>query len=192
MGLVRFFLLWICVAFPVTLLASSQAPLAPVPLVLMGGTVIDVSDWGRSAKDLQDAVIIVQNGRITDVGPRTSLPVPKGARIVDCTGKFIIPGLIDGFAGMNSQAEANANLYMGVTSVVASSDARRGHVDLGSNPTPHIYLVDSIGTTDDWSLLIGHPGWTEKLRQIGGRSVELSIEDTSRQLADTAKLGTRV
>jgi hypothetical protein len=65
-------------------------------------------------------------------------------------------------------------------------------VDLGSNPTPHIYLVDSIGTTDDWSLLIGHPGWTEKLRQITGRSVELSPEDTSRQLADTAKLGTRV
>ena len=192
MGLVRFFLLWICVAFPVMLLASSQAPLAPVPLVLMGGTVIDVSDWGRSAKDLQDAVIIVQNGRITDVGPRTSLPVPKGARIIDCTGRFIIPGLIDGFAGMNSQAEANANLYMGVTTVVGSSDRRRGHVDLGANPTPHVYLLDSVGTTDDWSLLIGHPGWTEKLRETGGHPVELSPDETSRQLADTAKLGTRV
>ena len=145
MGIVRFFLLWICVAFPLTLLASShasqapqapQVPPAPVPLVLVGGTVIDVTDWGRSAKDLPDAVVIVQGGRITDVGPRASLPVPKGARIIDCSGKFIVPGLIDGFAGMNSQAEANANLYMGVTSVVASSDARRGHVDLGSNPTP--------------------------------------------------------
>jgi len=203
MGLARFFLLWICVGFPVTVLGSShasqapqapqpaQVPQAPVPLVLVGATVVDVTDWGRSAKDLQDAVVIVQNGRITDVGTRANLPVPKGARIIDCTGKFIVPGLIDGFAGMNSQAEANANLYMGVTTVVASSDARRGHADLGANPSPHVYLLDSIGTTDDWSLLIGQPGWTEKLRVIG-HPVELSPEDTSRQLADTAKLGTRV
>lgn len=173
------------------LLASSQAPQALVPLVLVGGTITDVTDWGRSAKDLQDAVVIVQNGRITDVGTRANLPVPKGARIIDCTGKFIIPGLVDGFAGMNSQAEANANLYMGVTTIVASSDARRGHVDLGANPTPHIYQLDSVGTTDDWSMLIGHPGWTEKLRETG-RPAELSPEDTTRQLADTAKLGTRV
>ena len=193
MGLVRFFLLLICGAFPATLLASSQqAPTAPVPLVLVGGTVIDVSDWGRSAKDLPDAVVIIQNGRITDVGPHAAIPVPKGARIVDCSGKFIIPGLVDGFAGMNSQAEANANLYMGVTTVVASSDARRGHVDMGANPSPHIYLLDSVGITDDWSQLIGHAGWTEKLREVGGRSVELSPEDTARQMADTAKLGTRV
>jgi len=192
MGLGRFFLTWICGAFPVTLWASSQAPQAPVPLVLVGATVIDVTDWGRSAKDLQDAVVIVQSGRITDVGPRTSLPVPKGARIIDCSGKFIIPGLIDGFAGMNGQAEANANLYMGVTSVVASSDARRGHVDLGANPTPHLYLLDSVGSTDDWSMLVGHPGWTEKLRETGGRPMELNPEDTARQLVDTAKLGTRV
>jgi len=116
MGLARFFLLWICVGFPVTVLGSShasqapqapqpaQVPQAPVPLVLVGATVVDVTDWGRSAKDLQDAVVIVQNGRITDVGTRANLPVPKGARIIDCTGKFITPGLIDGFAGMNSQA----------------------------------------------------------------------------------------
>ena len=192
MGSARFFLLWmICGVFPGILLASSQAPQAPVPLVLAGGTVVDVTDWGRSAKDLQDAVVIVQNGRITDVGTRATLPVPKGARIVDCTGKFIIPGLVDGFAGMNSQAEANANLYMGVTTVVASTDHRRGHVDLGANPSPHIYLLDSIGTTDDWSLLIGHAGWSEKLRETG-RPTELSPEDTSLQMADTAKLGTRV
>src|SRR5215469_8780911 len=192
MGLARFFLLWIWGAFPAALFASSQAPQAPVPLVLIGGTVVDVSVCGHSAKDLRDAVVIVQGGRITDVGTRASLPVPKGARIIDCTGKFIIPGLVDGFAGMNSQAEANANLYMGVTTVVASSDERRGHVDLGANPSPHIYLLDSIGTTDDWSLLIGQPAWTEKLRETGGRPAELSPDVTSRQLADTAKVGTRV
>jgi Amidohydrolase family len=191
MGPVRFFLLWICAAFPAALFASSQAPPVPVPLVLAGGTVVDVTDWGRSARDQQDAIVIVENGRITDVGPRASVPIPKGARVIDCTGKFIIPGLVDGFAGLKSQSEANANLYMGVTTVVASSDARRGHIDLAANPTPHVYLLDSIGTTDDWSLLMGHSVWTDMLREKD-HPAELSPEETSRQLADIAKLGVRV
>ena len=167
----------------------AQAPV--VPLVLAGGTVVDVTDWGRSAKDLPDAVVIVQDGRITDVGPRATLPIPKGARVIDCTGKFIVPGLIDGFAGMSSQAEANADLYMGVTTLVASSDSRRGHIDFNASPSPHLYLLDSIGITDDWSLLIGQPAWGAKLKQ-NGRPTELSPEDTLHQLNDTAKLGTKV
>jgi hypothetical protein len=138
-------------------LAWPQAPFASrnpssVPLVLTGGTVVDVTEWGGSAKDLPDAIVIVRDGRITDVGSRMAVSIPKGARVIDCTGKFLIPGLIDGFAGMNSQGQANAYLYMGVTTVVAVSDVRRGVVDFSSSPSPHLYLMDSIGSTDNWSL----------------------------------------
>jgi len=176
---------------------AAQAPtaLAPklpssVPLVLVGGTVVDVTDWGRSAKDLPDAIVIIRDGRITDVGSRMAVTIPKGAQIIDCSGKFILPGLIDGFAGMNSQGQANANLYMGVTTVVAVSDARRGMVDLAASPSPHLYLMDSIGSTDNWSLLAKHPGWALKLREVA-RPLELSPEETARQLVESARLGTR-
>lgn len=174
---------------------GSQAPPAPhpeaPPLVLAGGTVIDLTHWGDSAKDLQNAVVIIQDGRIAAVGSSLNVPIPKGARIIDCTGKFIIPGLIDGYAGMNSQGEANANLYMGVTTVVARSSAHYGFVDSTANPSPHLYLIDSVGTTDNWSLLARQPGWTAKLRE-GANPVELSPDDTLRQLQDSARLGTRV
>jgi hypothetical protein len=163
----------------------------PVELVLAGGTVIDVSAWGRSARDIPDAVVVITEGRITAVGSRADVPVPKNARIVDCTGKYLIPGLIDGFAGMSSQAQANAFLYMGVTTVVARSGAQYGRVDLAANPRPHTYLIDSIGTTDDWSLLIGQRGWAANLR-VNGRPAELKPDDLARQLTDTAHLGTRV
>ena len=76
-------------------------PLSSIPLVLSGGTVVDVTDWGHSARDLQDSIVIVRDGRITDVGTMAEVSIPKGARVIDCTGKFIIPGLVDGFAGMN-------------------------------------------------------------------------------------------
>ncbi len=169
---------------------ASQAPVSPSPLVLTGGTVVDVTNWGRSANDLTNAAVILQGDRITDVGPASTVQIPKGARVIDCTGKYIIPGLVDGFEGMNSQGEASANLYMGVTTAVVSSDSHRGHIDLAVNPAPHLYLLDSVGTTDDWSLLIGHSGWTSTLRVLG-RPTELSPEETQQQLADTAKLGTK-
>lgn len=173
--------------------ASAQNP-PPVatrpPLVLLNGTIIDVTDWGRSALDQQNSIVIVENGKITQVGSRLVIQIPPGAQILDCTGKFLLPGLIDGFTGMNSQGQASAHLYMGVTTIVASSDNRRGHIDFSANPRPHLYLLDSIGTTDNWSLLIGHDDWTNKLRE-GAHPVELSPEDTARQITATVKLGTR-
>jgi hypothetical protein len=179
------------VAILISVLGGVIAWSQPSALVLSGGTVVDLTNWGRSAKDLHDSVVIVYDNKIEEVGPRATTVIPKGARIIDCTGKYIIPGFVDGFAGMSSQAEANANLYMGVTTVVASSDDRRGHVFRNANPSPHIYLLDSIGVADDWSLLAGQPAWKDKLHE-GPRPSELNPQDTQRQLADTAKLGTRV
>jgi hypothetical protein len=195
----RFALALLSVTFAAGIYCRSQTPLpqqvapkpASIPLVLVGGTVVDVTDWGRSAGDLQDAVVIVRDGRITDVGSRAAVQIPKLAQVVDCTGKFLIPGLVDGFAGLNSQGEANAHLYMGVTTVVASGDSRRGRIDFEANPTPHLYLLDSVGTTDNWSLLIGREEWTGKLRE-GTRPVELSPVETARQITESAHLGTRV
>jgi hypothetical protein len=185
---------WIAAA---SLAWSSQTPqINPypplvAPLALVGGTLIDLTNWGRSARDLHDAVVIVDQGKIVAVGARADLPIPPNARILDCTGKYLIPGLIDGFAGMNSQGQANAFLYMGVTTVVASADQRRGPIDVNANLKPHLYLLDSIGSTDNWSLLMAQPSWAARLRE-GAHPVELSPDDTAHQLEDTAHLGTRV
>lgn len=151
-------------------------------LVLSGGTVVDVTDWGRSARDLRDAIVMVRDGRIAEVGYRGTVSIPKGARVIDCTGKYLLPGLVDGYAGMNSQGQANANLYMGVTTVAARNDYRYGLIDFAANPSPHIYLIDSIGTTDNWSLLAKRPEWALKLRE-GAHPAELSPEDTARHSA---------
>ena len=175
-----------------SLAQNAQTPVASKPpLVLLGGTIIDVTDWGRSALDQQNTIVIIENGKIAQAGSRFLIETPADAQIIDCTGKFLIPGLIDGFTGMNSQAQASADLYMGITTIVASSDNRRGHIDFSANPKPHLYLLDSVGTTDNWSLLNGHDDWSAKLRE-GAHPVELNTEDTARQINATAKLGTRV
>ena len=193
MRLERYFLGFACGLALAALPAHPQpeSRLPPVPLVLAGGTVVDVTNWGHSARDIPDAIVVISEGRISDVGLPGAVTIPRGARVIDCTGKFLIPGLIDGFAGMNSQGQANANLYMGVTTVIARADSERGFIDFNAQPSPHIYPIDTIGVTDNWSLLAREPQWVSKQRE-GAHPVELTPQDTARQMADTAHLGTRV
>lgn len=61
-------------------------------LVVEDGTLID----GTGAGPVSDSVIVIENGRITAVGPRSQVDIPAGARRISAIGKFIIPGLIDG------------------------------------------------------------------------------------------------
>ncbi len=180
-----------CALASVPAQSQPESAAATPALALAGGTVVDVTGWGDSARDLSGAIVVIRAGHITDVGSPDQVSIPKDARIIDCTGKFLIPGLIDGFAGMNSQAQANANLYMGVTTVVARANSERGFIDTNAQPSPHIYPIDTIGVTDDWSLLARQPEWVSKLRE-GAHPVELTPQDTARQMVDTARLGTRV
>lgn len=60
-------------------------------LVLKHVTVIDV----KSGALLADSAIVIEGERITAVGPSASVHTPKDARVIDGTGKFLIPGLWD-------------------------------------------------------------------------------------------------
>jgi imidazolonepropionase-like amidohydrolase len=55
---------------------------------------------------LRDQTVVVQNGRITAVGPAASTQVPQGATRVDARGKFLMPGIAEIHAhvpGINPQ-----------------------------------------------------------------------------------------
>ena len=91
-----------------------------VTLVLVGGTIVDVSKSGQSAGDIRDSVIVMRDGKIVAAGPRNKTKIPAGANVIRIDGTYVLPGLNDVFAGMNNQTQANAYLYMGVTSIVGS------------------------------------------------------------------------
>jgi imidazolonepropionase-like amidohydrolase len=56
---------------------------------IRAGTVID----GTGAAPVKNAVILVQDGRITAVG--ANVAVPAGAAVVDLSGETVLPGFID-------------------------------------------------------------------------------------------------
>ena len=47
---------------------QASNPPGPAPLALVGGTVVDLTAWGDSAKDTQNAIVVIREGRIAEVG----------------------------------------------------------------------------------------------------------------------------
>jgi imidazolonepropionase-like amidohydrolase len=85
-------------SFPSLLIASllvlAAASLRSQPAAvtaITGGTLID----GTGGPAMVNAALVISNGRIVAAGPRASVTIPQGATVIDATGKFIVPGLID-------------------------------------------------------------------------------------------------
>src|ERR1044071_1738080 len=69
---------------------TAQAPQAGL-IVIQGATVIT----GTGSPAIRNATILIDGGRIRDIGPRNEVRVPGMAQAIDARGKWIIPGLID-------------------------------------------------------------------------------------------------
>ncbi len=71
------------------LLMLLALPAAAETVAIRAGTLIDPA---RGAID-RDQVILVDNGLITAIGP--NLAVPSGARVIDLSREWVLPGLMD-------------------------------------------------------------------------------------------------
>ena len=98
--------------------ATTDNPTGSVALV--GATVITM----KGDEVIPNATIILERNRIKAVGSSSSITVPSGVRVVDVSGKTIMPGIIDVHAHGNFEAwtpqtnwRFNANLAYGVTTM---------------------------------------------------------------------------
>jgi len=135
------FLVCFC-SYTIPLFAQSEL------IILKGGTILDLDDFGKSAHDLRKSIVQIRNGKILSVSPEGKVKIPKEARVMDIAGAYLIPGLIDGFGSVANQRFANAYLYTGVTSVVTVEDERRGKTFLNASPSPTLYKLDEFGGAD--------------------------------------------
>ncbi len=85
----------------------------------------------RTRQHRRGQSVLVRGDRILAVGPAAGFAVPDGARVLDGTGKYLIPGLIDAHvhtthvlhaAGMTGDAVLPLYLQYGVTSVRSTGD----------------------------------------------------------------------
>ena len=96
---------------PTDPISQSSAP--PSVIVIEWGTLID----GTGASALSGTRILIEDGRIQEIGQRGDLSIPAGARVIEAAGKYIIPGLIDAHVHYDMPWLHRLYLANGVTTV---------------------------------------------------------------------------
>lgn len=146
---------------------SGQLPAATI--AFSGARIID----GTGAEPLDDGIILVRDGRIVSVGVSGQVTIPGGARVVDLTGRTVMPGLINAHGHVADDTEEKLELYAryGVTTVVS----------LGGEGSVHVGLTDRQDEPglDRARLHVAGPN-------MGGAN---SIRAASDRLADLIALG---
>lgn len=60
-------------------------------IAFVGATLID----GTGAAPVKNTVVIIEGNKIKAVGPKSKVKIPEKAKVIDVSGKYILPGFID-------------------------------------------------------------------------------------------------
>ena len=96
-------------------LNSCAAP-AENSIAITHVTVIDMT----GAPPLADQTVLVEKQRIAVVGATASVPIPRGMKIVDASGKFLIPGLADMHVHLTAAGEPDGSRRLMIPMLLAN------------------------------------------------------------------------
>jgi imidazolonepropionase-like amidohydrolase len=151
--------------------APPQAPAAKATL-FVGARLITDGD----RPPIENSAFLVENDRITRVGPRNEVQAPAGATQVDLTGKTVIPAFVNAhghvgfqkdvtFSKQNYTRENIINqlkqyAYYGTGAVMtAGTDAGDVSYEIRANPVPGAALLRTAGR--GFAMPNAGPGGTE-------------------------------
>ena len=167
---------------PATALSADVREYVSVSEPVIALTNVRVVD-GTGAAAVEGQTIVVQNGRITSVGPSASATIPAGARVLDLTGHTVLPGLIGMHdhtfyttRGRSVQLQFSApRLYLGSgitttrttggTSPYHEINMKKG-IDAGQVPGPRMHLTGPYLTGPGGASTMAQVGTTEQARRI--------------------------
>ena len=122
-------------------------------LAITNGRLID----GTGRPPIDNAVVLIEDGRFKAIGNAQSLPVPPDAEVVDVSGKTVMPGFMDGH-GHLEDFHGDLYLHLGITSVFniqTTQDgpwslAQKRGTELGKIRGPRIFVAGrAIGGDSD-------------------------------------------
>ena len=82
------------------LIAIAAAGAGAQNIAIRGATILTATRG-----TIQNGTVLIQNGKITAVG--TNVNIPAGTRVVDGTGKFVMPGIIDAHSHLGMDTGLN-------------------------------------------------------------------------------------
>jgi imidazolonepropionase-like amidohydrolase len=144
-------------------IASLTEAAAAKKIALVNGTLIDPG----TAKVVPNAQVVIEGDQISAVGDQANASSTKDARVIDCKGKFVLPGYIDTHVHFFQSGDVYTRPdAVDLTSVRSYKD-EHAWIERNLNDTFARYLRCGITSVVD----IGGPLWNFQLRKLA-RSVE--------------------
>ena len=106
---------------------------SPEVIILQNGLLID----GNGSKPVQNGYIVIESGHIKYIGDDSKLTIPENARIVDLTGKTIMPGFI------------NAHVHYGYDASNLKEWAKSGVTTVRDLSNLHLSIHESFALRDE-------------------------------------------
>jgi len=169
--------------FPAAAQAQVRMTVAPqeLPVVLRGATIHTVTNGV-----IQNGMIVLDRGKITAIG--TNVEIPRGAKVVDVTGKHIYPGLIDAYSTVGLTEIGSVDVSNDITEIGDFNPNVRAEVAVNAE-SRHIGTTRSAGvlvafSTPDGGVISGLSsamsleGWTwEEMSMKGAAAMNVRWPD---------------
>jgi imidazolonepropionase-like amidohydrolase len=172
--------------------AAAAAIAARIPVEAQGTVAIrnaDVFDAERGVV-VPRQTIIVEGDRITAMGPAATTRAPRGAKVIDATGKTVIPGLWDmhmHFQITSPTTRMLQDLATGITvhrDMAADTDVGvsiRNRANAGRIVAPHVILAGFIEGPTLWAgpsdVLVSTEAqareWVARYDSLGYKQIKL-------------------
>jgi imidazolonepropionase-like amidohydrolase len=95
-------------------------------IALKNGKLLTVSHG-----TIENGAVVIQGGKITAVGPSSSVKIPANAKVIDVTGMTVYPGLID------------SETSLGLTEISAEK-MTNDRIELSDEIMPHMHVYDAF------------------------------------------------
>jgi imidazolonepropionase-like amidohydrolase len=146
-------------------------------------TVIDI----KSGKEMYNQTVTVSGDRISGVQNSNAVAAPPGAKIIDGSGKYLIPGLWDMHVH-GTQYDSTLPLYIangvtGVREMFGPPDANKFRAELAAKNiiAPHLYLASPI--------VDGNPSaWPNAIKVESAAEARRVVDEQKQRGADFIKV----
>ncbi len=157
---------------------TARPPARPTAYAITGATVVPVT-----GPRITNGTVIIRDGRIAAVG--AGLGVPAGAQVIDGTGLFVYPGLIDsgtqlGLVEIASVPGGQDNQELGQfnpqNDVLSAVNPHSAHIGITrANGVTSVITSAQGGLIQGYAALIDMAGWTQyEMAQLGRAAVVMT------------------
>ena len=152
--------LMVGIAMPLSIATGAEKSI-PLLTAFVGATVID----GTGAAPVTDATVLVRDERIVAVGPRHTIAVLNADRVVDLTGKWIIPGLVDAHVHFFQSAGLYARPDVVDLRTIRAYEGEIARTRARPPQTLARYIASGVTSMVD----VGGPMWNFEIRDLASK-----------------------